>query len=229
MNSDITQTVEVLTRMSTLLEDIQKFQESALKEIPSEVLNQMEQATKELAESGQAKGLTVNHQAPDFTLKDATGADITLYEELKKGPVILTFYRGEWCPYCNLELRAYQRALHDIQEAGGQLIAVSPQTPDASLTMKEKNELDFLVLSDPNGNVAQSYKLIFKLPDYLIEIYKQFGFDLPNHNNNDTWELPVPATYIIDQSGNIRFASVDPDYTKREDPSKVVEVLKKLD
>ncbi|WP_428912319.1 peroxiredoxin-like family protein [Niallia sp. Krafla_26] len=215
--------------MSTLLEEINKFQESALKEMPAEALKQMDQATKELAESGLAKGLTVNEQAPDFTLKDATGADITLFEELKKGPVILIFYRGEWCPYCNLELRAYQRALPEIQAAGAQLIAVSPQTPDASLTMKEKNELDFHVLSDPNGNVAQSYNLLFKLPDYLIKIYKQFGFDLPNYNNNDSWELPVPGTYIIDESGSIRLASVDPDYTKREDPSKVVEALNNLD
>jgi peroxiredoxin len=215
--------------MSTLLEDIKEFQESALKEIPVETLKRMEQATKELVESDLAKGLTVNEQAPDFTLKDATGTDITLYEELKKGPVILTFYRGGWCPYCNLELRAYQRVLNDIKTAGAQLIAISPQTPDASLTTKEKNELEFLVLSDPNGNIAESYKLVFKLPDYLVEIYKQFGFDVPGHIDNDSWELPVPATYIIDQSGKIRFASVDSDYTKREDPSKVVEVLKILD
>ena len=148
---------------------------------------------------------------------------------MKKGPVIVTFYRGGWCPYCNLELKAYQQVLNDIKKAGAQLIAVSPQTPDASLTTKEKNELEFLVLSDPNGNVAESYKLVFKMPDYLVEIYKQFGFDVPGHNDHDSWELPVPATYIIDQSGKIRFASVDPDYTKREDPSKVVEVLKELD
>ena len=85
------------------------------------------------------------------------------------------------------------------------------------------------MLSDPNGNVAESYKLVFKMPDYLVEIYKQLSFDVPGHNNHDSWELPVPATYIIDQSGKIRFASVDPDYTKREDPSKVVQVLKELD
>ena len=100
----------------------------------------MVQATKELVESDIAKGLTLNDQAPDFTLKDATGTDITLYEELKKGPVIVTFYRGGWCPYCNLELKAYQEIIHDIKANGAQLIAVSPQTPDASLTLKEKHE-----------------------------------------------------------------------------------------
>ena len=107
--------------------------------------------------------------------------------------MILTLYRGGWCPYCNLELRAYQRVLNDIKTAGAQLIAISPQTPDASLTTKEKNELEFLVLSDPNGNIAKSYKLVFELPDYLVEIYKQFGFDVPGHNDNDSWELPVPS------------------------------------
>jgi peroxiredoxin len=215
--------------MSTLIEEIKKFQESSIDKIPADTLKRMEQATKELVESDIAKGLTVNEQAQDFTLKDATGTSITLYEELKEGPVILTFYRGGWCPYCNLELKAYQRVLDDIKTTGAKLIAISPQTPDASLTTKEKNELEFLVLSDPNGNVAESYNLVFKLPDYLVEIYKQFGFDIPRDNNNDSWELPVPATYIIDQTGKIRFASVNPDYTKRAEPSKVVEALKEID
>ncbi|MCZ8511605.1 peroxiredoxin-like family protein [Paenibacillus filicis] len=211
-----------------LLDEIQQYQDNFRKKAPIETQKLMEQATKELSESNIAKGLTVGEQAPDFTLKDATGASISLYEELKKGPVILTFYRGAWCPYCNLELNAYQRVLKDIKATGGQLIAVSPQTPDASLTMKEKNELEFLVLSDPDGIVAGNYNLVFKLPDYIIEIYKGFGLDIPGHNGNDTWELPVPATYVIDRSGKIRFASVDPDYTKREEPSRMVELLKEV-
>ena len=214
--------------MTTLLEEIQKFQEGALKEIPAETLDSMFQATKELVESDIAKVLKVNEQAPDFILKDATGIDITLYEELKKGPVILTFYRGAWCPYCNLELRAYQEIINDIKAAGAQLIAVSPQTPDASLTLKEKHDLEYSVLSDPNGETADSYNLVFKLPDNLIETYQQLGFNLPEFNGNDSWELPVPATYIIDQSGKIRFAYVNSDYSKRAEPAEIVELLKEL-
>ncbi len=214
--------------MSKLLDEIRKFQESAFKEIPDKTLESMFQATKELVESDIAKGLKINEQAPDFTLKDATGTDITLYEELKKGPVILTFYRGAWCPYCNLELRAYQEIIHDIKANGAQLIAVSPQTPDASLTLKEKHDLEYSVLSDPNGETAESYNLVFKLPDNLIETYQQLGFNLPEYNGNDSWELPVPATFIISQSGKIRFAFVDADYSKRAEPSEVVELLQEL-
>ncbi|WP_141432139.1 peroxiredoxin-like family protein [Bacillus sp. 03113] len=214
--------------MPKLFEEINQYKESFKIKAPLEKQRLMEKATKELTDSNIAKGLKINEQAPDFTLKDATGANVSLYEELKKGPVILTFYRGAWCPYCNLELKAYQRILHDIKETGAQLIAVSPQTPDASLTMKEKNELEFFVLSDPNGLVAENYQLLFKLPDYLIEIYKQSGLDVPSHNGNDAWELPVPATYLIDQNGKIRFASVDPDYRNRVEPSELIELLRVL-
>ncbi|MGP7818647.1 peroxiredoxin-like family protein [Niallia sp. 01092] len=211
--------------MSTLQEEINQYKESFKKKAPLKKQNMMEQATKELADSGIAKGLKVNDQAPNFTLKDATGADITLYEELEKGPVILTFYRGAWCPYCNLELKAYQRVLPAIKEAGAQLIAISPQTPDASLTTKEKNELEFFVLSDPNGSTAENYNLLFKMPDFLIEIYKQSGLDVPAHNGNDAWKLPVPATFLIDQNGNIQFANVDPDYRNRVEPAEMVALL----
>ncbi|MFY4776492.1 peroxiredoxin-like family protein [Metabacillus sp. RGM 3146] len=214
--------------MTKLVDDIQQFEESFEEKVLIENKKIIAKATKELVESNVAKGLSIGELAPDFTLKDATGVSITLYEELKKGPVILTFYRGGWCPYCNLELRAYQRVLKDIKATGGQLIAISPQTPDSSLSTKEKNELEFLVLSDMNGNVAKNYHLIFKLPDYQIEIYKKYGSDLTKHNGNDAWELPVPATYIIDQSAKIRFVSVDPDFTKREEPSRMVELLKEV-
>lgn len=214
--------------MTKLFDEIRQFHESFEQKVLIENKRLIAQATKELAESNMAKGLSIGEQTPDFTLKDPTGVSITLYEELKKGPVILTFYRGGWCPYCNLELRAYQRVLKDITAAGGQLIAISPQTPDSSLTTKEKNELEFLVLSDTNGSVAENYNLIFKLPDYQIKIYKEHGADLTMHNGNDTWELPVPATYIIDRSGKIRFASADPDFTKREEPTRMVELLKEV-
>ncbi|WP_445491323.1 peroxiredoxin-like family protein [Niallia sp. 03133] len=214
--------------MSTLLEEINDYKASFRKKASPEKQRLMEQATKELASLDIAKGLKIDALAPNFTLKDATGNEVALYEELTKGPVILTFYRGAWCPYCNLELKAYQRVLSDIKETGAQLIAISPQTPDASLTMKEKNELSFFVLSDPNGSTADDYKLLFKMPDYLIEIYQQSGLDVPAHNGNDAWELPVPATYIINQSGIIQFANVDPDYRNRVEPAEIVALLKKL-
>ena len=212
----------------TLSDAIQEFQQSISKMIPEEIKSQMLKAKEELKSSGIATGLTVGTIAPNFKLKDPTDQDISLYEELEKGPVILTFYRGTWCPYCNLELRAYQNFVSPINELGAQVIAVSPQTPDHSLSMKEKNECSFHVLSDPNGQVATQYNLLHQLPDYLVEIYKQMGGDIPAHNGEDSWTLPVPGTFIIDKDKTICLASVDADYTKRAEPSEVVEKLKSL-
>ncbi|MDP5275823.1 peroxiredoxin-like family protein [Chengkuizengella axinellae] len=119
-----------------------------------------------------------------LSLHDAAGKEVNLYMELKKGPVILTFYRGNWSPYCNLELRAYQQALPEIKALGAQLIAVSPQTPDNSLSMKEKHELAYPVLSDLGSKVIEEYNLLFRLPDYLIDVYK-LRVDLEKYNDSD--------------------------------------------
>jgi peroxiredoxin len=215
-------------KMTTLLDQIIEYQQQAIANIPEETLKKMMKATEDLKASGMATGLNVGDKAPNFTLQDPSGKDVSLYEQLEKGPVVLTFYRGAWCPYCNLELKAYQSVVADIHAAGAELIAVSPQTPDNSLTMKEKHDLQFPVLSDINSETIKAYNLLFELPDYLIEIYNTFGLDVPGHNGEDSWTLPVPATFIIDQEGIIRIANVDPDYTKRMEPSQVVEEVKKL-
>ncbi|MDN3955695.1 peroxiredoxin-like family protein [Sporolactobacillus laevolacticus] len=214
--------------MATLLDDINEYKSSFNKKASLEKQKLYAQAIKELEASGVAQGLKTGDHAPNFTLPDATGKIVSLSETLTKSPVILTFYRGGWCPYCNLELRAYQRALPEIREAGAKLIAVSPQTPDASLTTKEKDELKFTVLSDVGGKVAHHYDLVFKLQDYLIDLYKQSGLDVPAHNGNDTWELPKPATFVIDQHGTIVFAHVDSDYRNRTEPSEVIKIVKGL-
>ncbi|WP_227394516.1 peroxiredoxin-like family protein [Jeotgalibacillus aurantiacus] len=212
--------------MATLLEEIKSYKETFKQKAPEEKQRIMAQATKELEESGIAKGLKTGDQVPDFTLSDATGQSVSLKEELSKGPVIITFYRGGWCPYCNLELKAYQAKLPDIQDAGAQLIAISPETPDSSLSTKEKNNLQYKVLSDEKNRVAEQFDLVFKMPDYLIDVYKDSGLDVPGHNGNEDWELPKPATFIVAQSGEIIFADVDSDYTKRTAPEKVIDILK---
>jgi peroxiredoxin len=142
--------------------------------------------------------------------------------------VILTFYRGQWCPFCNLELRAYQRIIGSIHDAGARLLAISPLTPDHSLAVQEKNELNFHVLSDIGNRVGEKYNLKFKLPDDLHEIYRSLGFALDKFNGDDSWELPVPATYIIDKQGIIRAASVNPDYRTRMEPAEVLNFLRSL-
>ncbi|HZG15791.1 MAG TPA: peroxiredoxin-like family protein [Candidatus Bathyarchaeia archaeon] len=196
--------------------------------LPAEVIEAFEKSIEELRDSGIAKGLAVGTTAPDFSLANQIGDIITLSEEIAKGPVILTFYRGEWCPFCNLELRAYQRIIDDIRQAGAHLLAISPLTPDHSLTVQEKNELSFHVLSDLHNEIAEKYQLTFKLPDYLHEIYRSLGFGLDKYNGDDSWELPVPATYLIDSQGIIRFASVDPDYRTRMDPAEMLNLLRSL-
>jgi peroxiredoxin len=214
--------------MASLLNDINAYKASFSKKASQEKKHLFAQAIKELEESGVAQGLHVGDPAPDFTLPDATGKGISLSKLLADGPVILTFYRGGWCPYCNLELRAYQRALSEIKESGAQLIAISPQTPDASLSTKEKDELEYLVLSDEGGKVAQQFDLVFKMQDYLIDLYKQSGMDIPAHNGDETWELPKPATFVIDQQRNVIFAHVDSDYRNRTEPSEVIKIVKNL-
>ncbi|MGG1632144.1 peroxiredoxin-like family protein [Rossellomorea sp. NRS-1567] len=205
-------------------EYISKFKQNA----SQEVQDKMGKAINELERSDDGKGLRVGEKAPNFTLPDATGKGVALEDVLKNGPVILTFYRGGWCPYCNMELRAYQQLMEDIKSAGAELIAVSPQTPDASLSTKEKNELDYFVLSDEGNKVADKYKLVYKLPPYLVDIYKEKGLDLEKANDSDSWTLPVSATYIIKQDGTIAYEYTKADYKDRVEPSEVVEKLKSI-
>ncbi|WP_261303673.1 peroxiredoxin-like family protein [Paenibacillus andongensis] len=211
-----------------LKDELEAMTKHGIEVLPKEVIEAFEQSIQGLRDSGIAKGLVVGAKAPDFTLDNQTGKSITLSEENAKGPVILTFYRGEWCPFCNLELRAYQRIMDSIHEADAQLLAISPQTPDHSLNFQEKNELSFHVLSDLRNQIAEKYQLIFKLPDNLHEIYRSLGFALEEFNGNDSWELPVPATYVIDKQGIIRMASVNPDYRTRMEPVEVLNFLRSL-
>ena len=166
--------------------------------------------------------------APDFELPNATGGTVRLYETLNKGPVILNFYRGGWCPFCNLELQALQSRLHEIKSLGATLIGISPETPDNSLTTAEKHQLDFDVLSDPGNNTTRAYGLIFTIYEEMRPLYLKWELDVPAFNGDDSWELPVPATYLIDKDKAVRAAHVDKDYTKRMEPELILAELRKL-
>ncbi|MFF2531931.1 peroxiredoxin-like family protein [Brevibacillus sp. NPDC058079] len=193
-----------------------------------EVTDSFTRSIEELRISGQAKGLPIGSMAPDFTLNDHTGKTITLSEEIVKGPIVLTFFRGSWCPYCNLELQAYQKQIDTIASLGAQLFAISPQSPAHSLTMQEKNGLSFPVLCDTNNQVAEKYKLKFRLPDSLQDTYRSLDIDLKHFNSDDSWTLPIPATYILDNQSVIRLACLDPDYKKRMEPTEVLDILRTL-
>ncbi len=166
-------------------------------------------------------------QAIDFTLTNATGKAIKLSTYLEQGPVVLTWYRGGWCPYCNLTMRRLQQELPNFTEAGATLLALTPELPDRSLSTAEKHELQFEVLSDVGHAVAKSYGIVFELTPEVAKIY-QNAFDLHGYNGDESNELPLAATYVIDQSGKIRYAFLDAEYRNRAEPTAILQVLNNL-
>ncbi|GGD05906.1 redoxin domain-containing protein [Pontibacillus salipaludis] len=205
-------------------EYIEKFKSNA----SQDTQDKMQSAIEELESSDQGKGLRVGEKAPAFSLPNAKGDSVDLYQQLQSGPAIVTFYRGGWCPYCNMELRAYQQLIEEIHAEGAQLIAISPETPDHSMTTAEKNDLQYQVLSDEGNKVADEFNLVYQLPDYLVDVYKEKGLEVDRHNGDDNWTLPVSATYIIQQDGTITYEYTKADYKDRVEPSEVVEKLKSL-
>ena len=170
----------------------------------------------------------VGDAAPDFTLPDAQGKPVALSGLLQQGPAVVTFYRGGWCPYCNLQLRAYQAALPAMMALGARLVAISPQLPDGSLSTAEKNELTFDVLSDAGNGVARAFGLAYALPEELRAALRANDKALPGINGDESWELPVPATYVIGQGRLVALAAIDVDYRNRLDPDEILAALTSL-
>jgi peroxiredoxin len=196
---------------------------------PPEVSDVMKRATRELIASGLAqRALKAGDAAPDFLLDDSNGNAVWSRGLLAQGPLVVSFYRGVWCPYCNIELQALQGALAEIEARGARLVAISPQTAPNSRRSRRDNKLDFPILTDPKSEVAHAFGIRFALPDYLIELYKGFGNDLPLVNGDPNWVLPMPARYVIGTDGIIAYAEVNPDYTRRPDPSELLPVLDAL-
>jgi peroxiredoxin len=181
----------------------------------------------QIGEAGRVAGkaLRRGQVSPRFALPSATGAIVSLEERLAYGPIIVTFYRGGWCPYCNIALRALQSRLPEIKSLGGSLIAISPEVPDQSLSTTEKLALEFDVLSDADNSVARLFGLVYRISDAARERLQAFGRDLVAHNGTDSWELPITATYVINQEGLIVFDHVDADYRERLDPATVVNAV----
>ena len=197
---------------------------------PPEIHPPMHRATAELIASGAAtKALKVGDKAPSFTLNDPEGNPVSSADLLAKGPLVVTFYRGVWCPYCNMDLQALQEALPKIRELGANLVAISPQTAPNSRRSQRDNHVEFPILSDKGNEVADAFHLRFELPDYLQELYKNvFSNDLAVVNGESSWTLPMPARYVVGQDGTIHYAEVNPDYTTRPDPEELFPVLEKL-
>lgn len=170
------------------------------------------------AKAGQAFPAATN-------LVDQHGKPFDLAALAAEKPLIVTFYRGGWCPYCNLELRAYQALLADIHRAGAELVAVSPEMPDHSLNTAEKNDLAFSVLSDIGGTLASALGIRFTLSDTVKPFYEKAGHALPDRNGDGSWALPMPATFVVAKGGTIAAAFVEPDYRKRIDPKGALAAL----
>lgn len=202
---------------------------SSAKNIPADQLSVMLAETEKLKASAlENYAPKIGEQFPAFKLPNQNKEVIALDQLLKKGPAVVTFYRGGWCPYCNLELRAYQNALTEIESLNAQLVAITPELPDASLTTIEKNELAFNVLSDVEASYAKSLGIVFTLPEVLKPIYEGFGIHIEQHNGANQFELPLAATFVIDASGKVIFADVNADYTQRAEPAEVLKALHKL-
>lgn len=189
----------------------------------------MHGATADLIATGQAeRALKAGDRAPDFTLSDADGAPVSLAGLLAKGPVVLTFYRGVWCPYCNIDLKAVEEVAGQVRALGATLVALSPQTPVNSRKSQRQNGLSFPILSDAGLKVAEQFGIKFAMPAELIELYKAFGNDFAVINGDDSWTLPMPGRFVIDRDGVIAYAEVSPDYTRRPDPAELLPVLARL-
>ena len=214
--------------MSKLIDAIEEYKEVFKTKAPAEVQELMLKATKELEDASISKNaLKVGDIASDIKLPNAVGEEVSLYSTLENNDfAVINFYRGVWCPYCNLELQALQSYNEEFSKLGATLIAVSPQSADASLSTKEKNELTFEVLSDSNNLVAKDYGLVFSLAEELRPIYLSFGIDIPASNNEESYEIPMPATYVINKNKEIIFAYIDEDYTKRCEPQDILDTLK---
>ena len=194
-----------------------------------EMLDIMHRATDELIAGAQAQRASkAGDVAPEFTLSDSDGKPVSSRELLARGPLVVSFYRGVWCPYCNLELQALQESLPEITARGASLVAISPQTAANSRKSQRDNKLGFPILSDTNSEVAGAFGIRFALQDYLVELYKSFGNNLPVVNNDPAWVLPMPARYVIGTDGIIAYSEVNPDYTQRPDPTELLPVLNRL-
>lgn len=194
--------------------------------LPTDVLALMDTTNEELiAQHIKNNALQVGAKVSNFNLSNHNGENIELTDLLNKGPVIISFYRGGWCPYCNLELKALNDYLPQFKTQSAQLIAISGQLPDETLSTTQKNDLEFDVLSDVSNKVANQFGLLFTLDERIQALYTQFGIDFEHYYGDKSYKLPLPATYVINQDGIITYAFLNEDYTLRAEPADVMAAL----
>ena len=204
--------------MMKLNEKLQLIQKEMAQNIPVDILNAFGQSLQELVEQNlEDRALKVGDIAPDFTLPDAEGLPVSLYDTLQHNAVIISFFRGNWCPFCMAELTHYQEAINNNLVDSATVIAISPQSIHFNHDLKVQNNLEFRILSDKGNEIADKYGLVFTLQENIREIYKNMGADLELFNSDKTYKLPIPATYLIDKNKKIVFSSVSTNYMERAD------------
>jgi peroxiredoxin len=211
----------------TLSEQLADYRASWRNRVPADRQASMDQHVAHLAASGIARSAKqVGDRAPDIRLRDQHGNVFDVAALLAKGPVVVTFYRGGWCPFCNLELKAYQALLPRIAAAGANIVAISPEKPDDTVSTAEKNALSFPVLSDIGHAVGKAFGVVYAFTDDVRQVYDGFKLDIPSKNGTPgDWSLPLSATYVIGANAVILFADTRVDYRERTDPEEVLRVL----
>jgi peroxiredoxin len=215
----------------TIREQSDQVKAAAAEYLPAAVVDVFDRSIQDLLNQGIPTGVVaIGDTLESFTLSDATGTPVTLTDLVEAGPVVIVFYRGGWCPYCNVALRTYQRVLlPELAAYATRLVAISPQTPDQSLSTVEKAELDFTVLSDPGSRVAQQIGIVFQPADEVLDAQRQLGLDLTQVNAEGSTMLPRPTVLIVDQERTVRFVDVQPDYTARTEVADILAALTALD
>jgi peroxiredoxin len=216
--------------MPTISEQSAQLKTAAATNLPAEVNEVFDRSVEGfLAEGVPVDAVKVGDQLESFTLDDALGTAVSLSDLTEAGHAVIVFYRGGWCPYCNVALRTYQRELlPQLDGFGARLVAISPQTPDASLSTAEKAELSFTVLSDPGSRVAQRLGIAFRQPDDVLDAQHKLGLDLATVNAEGSPWLPRPTVLIVDQERIVRFADIQPDYTARTEVADILAPLSAL-
>ena len=214
----------------SIREQSEQMKAAAAERLPAEVVHVFDQSIQNLVDEGiPLDAVSVGDKLASFTLSDAIGTPIALDQLIQDGPAVIVFYRGGWCPYCNLALRTYQRELvAELPTFGARLVAISPQTPDQSLSTVEKAELDFTVLSDPGNRVAKSIGIVFQQADDVLEAQRKLGLELATVNAEGSTELPRPTVLIIDRDRVVQFVDVQSDYTARTEVVDILAALAKL-
>ncbi len=213
-----------------LAQEIEELNRTTAPNIPEDVATAFQNAIQNwVANKIDKDALRVGDSIPSFKLNNHDGKSISSDDLLKQGPIIINFFRGGWCPYCNLELRAFQKHLNEIKKHKGSLVAISGELADSSINTVKENEINFPVLSDKNLLVARQFGLVFQLPEIIEDMTKnKFGLDLRKINGTDKFELPIPASYLVDVDHVIRYAYVNPNFMQRSEPSELVNALKNL-